>query len=175
MKNNIRGKNLEVTEAIHEYVEEKLSKLDKYFKESDNIKSNVLIKLRGHNQIIEVTILTTNFTIRGEESHENLYSAVDLVVDKLERQIKKNKTKLNKIDKEKIKEFSFAYESDTVQDNNKIVKRKKLSTKPMNEEEAILQMNMLGHDFFIYKDADTDNVTVIYIRKDGNYGSIETN
>jgi putative sigma-54 modulation protein len=173
MKNNIRGEKILVTKAIKNYIEDKLSKLKKYFKNPDDICSNVVIKLKGHEQAIEVTIPTTNFTIRGEESNNDLYSAIDLVVEKLEKQIRKNKTRLNKINK--TKEFNFNYEEDIEQEESKIVKRKVLETKPMSEEEAILQMNMLGHDFFIYKDSEGLNVKVIYRRKDGNYGVIETN
>lgn len=172
MKNNIRGQNIKVTKSIKDYIEEKLKRLDKYFKDPDSIESNVLIRIRGYEQIIEVTIPTENFTIRSEETNNDLYAAIDLVVDKIERQIRKNKTKLNKVNKEKVREFDLSYEEEE-QDENKIVKRKKIESKPMNEEEAILQMNMLGHDFYIYKDADDNKVKVIYKRKEGNYGLIE--
>jgi putative sigma-54 modulation protein len=173
MKNNIRGEKILVTKAIKSYIEGKLSKLNKYFENADNISTHVLIKVKGHEQTIEVTIPTTNFTIRAEESGNDLYSAIDLVVEKLERQIRKNKTRLNKINK--IKEFNLDYEEDIEQEENKIVRRKTLETKPMSEEEAILQMNMLGHDFFIYKEDKNLNFRVIYKRKDGNYGVIEIN
>lgn len=175
MKNSIRGEKILVTKAIREYINDKLSRLNKYFENPDNISANVLIKVKGHEQTIEVTVPTTHFTIRGEESSGDLYSAIDLVIDKLERQIKKNKTKLSKLNKEKVKEFKLNIEEESEQDENKIVRRKTLETKPMSEEEAILQMNMLGHDFFIYKDANLGGIKVIYKRKDGNYGIIETN
>jgi ribosomal subunit interface protein len=172
MKNNVRGQNVKVTKAIKEYVENKLEKLDKYFKDPDSLEASSLIRIRGHEQIIEVTIPTENFTIRSEEIHEDLYAAIDLVVDKIERQIIKNKSKFNRINKEKVREFNLAYE-DVEQDENKIVKRKKIESKPMSEEEAILQMNMLGHDFYIYKDADDNKIKVLYKRKHGDYGLIE--
>lgn len=175
MKNNIRGKEIVVTASIKKYVEEKLEKLNKYFENPNAITANILIKVKGHEQTIEVTIPTTNFTIRSEESNEDLYAAIDLVVDKLERQIRKNKTKLNKLNKDKVKDFILNFQEDIEQDDNKIVKRKKLETKPMDETEAILQMNMLGHDFFIYKDSDIGSIKVIYKRKNGNYGVIEIN
>lgn len=178
MKYNIRGDKLVVTDAINEYVETKLSKLNKYFKDED-ILANILLRVRGNSQIIEVTIPTDKFILRGEEEDKDLYAAIDLVTDKLERQIRKNKTRLkkqNSIDN-KYKEFNFEYiipEEETTEDEQ-IVKRKNIEMKPMDEEEAILQMNLLGHEFFVYKDINTNKVCVIYKRKDGHYGLIETN
>ena len=177
MKYNIRGDKLEVTDAIGNYVETKLDRLNKYFKE-DNILANVLLKVRGNSQIIEVTIPTDKFILRSEEADKDLYAAIDLVTDKLERQIRKNKTRLNKQNFDnKYKEFNFDYEKLEEEESSEdevIVKRKKLEMKPMDEEEAILEMNLLGHDFFVYKDMHTDGVNVLYKRKDGNYGLIET-
>ena len=177
MKYNIRGDKLEVTEAIGSYVESKLDRLNKYFKE-DDILANVLLKVKGNSQKIEVTIPTDRFILRSEEENKDLYAAIDLVTDKLERQIRKNKTRLNKqYSDNKLKEFNFDYEVDDdeeTSENEVIVKRKKLEMKPMDEEEAILEMNLLGHEFFVYKDMHTNNVNVLYRRKDGNYGLIET-
>ncbi len=177
MKYNIRGDKLEVTDAIEGYVESKLDRLNKYFKEGD-ILANVLLKVKGTRQIIEVTIPTDKFILRSEEEDKDLYAAIDLVTDKLERQIRKNKTRLSRQNVDnKFKEFNFDYEIEADEDTTAdeiIVKRKKLEMKPMDEEEAILEMNLLGHEFFVYKDMHTDNVNVIYRRKDGNYGLIET-
>ena len=177
MKYNIRGDKLEVTDAIGNYVESKLDRLNKYFKD-DEILANVLLKVRGNSQIIEVTIPTDKFILRSEEEDKDLYAAIVLVTDKLERQIRKNKTRLNKQNVDnKYKEFNFDYElleEEESSDNELIVKRKKLEMKPMDEEEAILEMNLLGHEFFVYKDMHTDNINVLYKRKDGNYGLIET-
>ena len=177
MKYNIRGDKLEVTDAINNYVESKLDRLNKYFKE-DDILANVLLRVRGNSQIIEVTIPTDKFILRSEEEDKDLYAAIDLVTDKLERQIRKNKTRLNRQNFDnKFKEFNFDYEIEETEDtseNEVIVKRKKLEMKPMDEEEAILEMNLLGHEFFVYKDMHTDNINVLYKRKDGNYGLIET-
>ena len=177
MKYNIRGDKLEITDAIGNYVESKLDRLNKYFKE-DDILANVLLKVKGNSQKIEVTIPTDRFILRSEEENKDLYAAIDLVTDKLERQIRKNKTRLNKqYSDNKLKEFNFDYEVDDdeeTSENEVIVKRKKLEMKPMDEEEAILEMNLLGHEFFVYKDMHTNNVNVLYRRKDGNYGLIET-
>ncbi|MBQ2873538.1 MAG: ribosome-associated translation inhibitor RaiA [Bacilli bacterium] len=178
MKYNIRGDKLEVTDAINNYVESKLDRLNKYFKE-DDILANVLLRVRGTSQIIEVTIPTDKFILRSEEEDKDLYAAIDLVTDKLERQIRKNKTRLNKQNNDnKFKEFNFDYEIPVEEETTEeevIVKRKNIEMKPMDEEEAILQMNLLGHEFFVYKDIHTNKVCVLYKRKDGNYGLIKTN
>ena len=175
MKYNIRGEKLVITDAIKDYTEEKLGKLDKYFKD-DDITANVLAKVRGNSQIVEVTIPTSKFILRSEEEHDDLYAAIDLVTDKLERQIRKNKTRLNRNVKESVKEFNFDYELPIEEEAKEtVVKRKKLEMKPMSEEEAVLEMELLGHNFFVYKDMDTNSINVLYKRKDGDYGLIETN
>ena len=176
MKYNIRGDKMVVTDAIKNYTMEKLDRLNKYFNDED-ITANVLTKIRGNKQIVEVTIPIDKFILRSEESNDDLYAAIDLVSDKLERQIRKNKTKLKKQNKvnNKYEYLNFDYEvKDNEEENNKIVKRKKFDTKPMDEEEAILEMELLGHNFFVYKDMHSDNVNVLYKRDDGNYGIIET-
>ncbi len=172
---NIRGDKILVTKAIKEYITDKLDKLNKYFDNEKDITANILVKVKGFEQTIEVTIPTANFTIRNEESAEDLYAAIDLVTDKIERQIRKNKTKINKIEKDAAKRLNLAFVEDDEEDEEKsIVRRKTLSTKPMSEEEAILQMEMLGHDFFVFKDSETSRICILYKRKDNNYGLIET-
>ena len=174
MKYNIRGDRMVITNAIKDYTESKLGRLEKYFKD-DDITANVLARVRGNNQIVEVTIPTSKFILRSEEENDDLYAAIDLVTDKLERQIRKNKTRLNRNVKENVKEFNFDYEIlEDEESKEKVVKRKNIEMKPMDEEEAILEMELLGHSFFVYKDMDTDKVCVLYKRKDGDYGLIET-
>jgi len=174
MKYNIRGEKVEITEAIKSYIVEKIGKLEKYFDNFEDIEANVVIKIRGKEQKMEITIPTTQFTLRSEESHSDLYAAIDLTVDKLERQIRKNKTKINsKIKKNLIQNFDVVLE-DTFEEEARVIKRKKIDMKPMDEEEAILQMEMLGHSFFVFNNIDTECVCVLYLRKDGNYGLIET-
>ncbi len=174
MKYNIRGDRMVITDAIKDYTESKLGRLEKYFKD-DDITANVLARVRGNNQIVEVTIPTSKFILRSEEENDDLYAAIDLVTDKLERQIRKNKTRLNRNVKENVKEFNFDYEIlEDEESKEKVVKRKNIEMKPMDEEEAILEMELLGHSFFVYKDMDTDKVCVLYKRKDGDYGLIET-
>ncbi len=176
MRYNIRGEKVEITPSIRSYIEEKIGKLDKYFEKPNDITANVVIKVRGKEQKIEITIPAMRYTLRSEESHDDLYAAIDLTVDKLERQIRKNKTKINsRIKKNVIQNFEMDLEDNFEDDNIKIFKRKKIDMKPMDEEEAILQMNMLGHSFFVFKNTSTNSICVLYLRKDGNYGIIETN
>lgn len=174
MKYKIRGEKVDITDSIRNYIEEKIDKLNKYFSQDDDLNVSVVIKVRGKEQKIEITIPTVHFTLRSEESHSDLYAAIDLTVDKLERQIRKNKTKINsKIKKNLIQNFELDLE-DKFEEDEKIIKRKKVEMKPMDEEEAMLQMDMLGHAFFVFKNTDTDTVCVMYKRKDGNYGILET-
>lgn len=177
MKLNIRGKNLSVTPAIKEYIEKKLSKLDKYFKDGDNTTSNVIIKTRANKDVIEVTILKDSMVIRAEVMDDDLYTAIDLVVEKLERQIRKNKEKYNIIRAKKNKDLESIFEDfdgDKISDEPTVVKRKTIDTsKPMDINEAILQMEFVSHDFFIFKDSQTKQICVLYKRCDGNYGVIE--
>ena len=174
MKYIIRSQKQDNTDAIKSYIESKLSRLDKYFDNSDEIEAHVLTKPNGRMQTIEVTVPTTHFTLRNEETNEDLYAAIDVVVDKLERQIRKNKDKINsRINKTIINDFDLDLE-DEYEKEETVVKRKKLELKPIDEEEAIIQMNMLGHTFFVYKDVNSGNINILYKRKDGNYGIIET-
>ena len=168
----IRGTKVEVTDSMKGYVKEKLSKLDKYFVDQ-KLKATVLVKVHNYLQKIEVTIPLKSLILRAEEEQEDFYAAVDLVINKLERQIRKNKSKLQKREKVKTKEFNLD-DLIEIEESDEIVKRKKIDVKPMNSEEALLQMQLSGHDFYMYKDSDTDAVCVLYKRKDGGYGIIES-
>ena len=173
MNINIRGDKIEVTDSIKKYVGEKLERLNKYFEDASKIDAHVIIRARNGEQIIEVTVPTSKYTLRAEEKHSDLYAAIDLVVDVLERQIRKNKTKLNKRRDSADVVFSFIPEEDEEYvETNQVVKRKTIEKKPMSEEEAILQMELLDHDFFLYNDVDQECFAVLYKRKDGNYGII---
>ena len=175
MKFNIHGKKVEVTDAIRNYIEEKIGRLDKYFENPDEITAKVLIRIVGIEQIVEVTIPIQKVVLRGEERHKDLYAAIDVVSDKLERQIRKNKTRMQKrVNKETISGFNLDFDDVKEDDDEVIVKRKEIEMKPMSEEEAILQMNLVGHEFFVFKNVETGNVDVLYRRKDGDYGIIET-
>ena len=173
----IRGSKLEITEAMEAYAKEKLSKLEKYLDETEKAKATVLVKVRDYLNKVEVTIPLKSLILRAEVSNEDYYAAIDLVIDKLERQIRKNKTRIASNKKKELRDFAYNYIeelNDEDQQEEKIVKRKKIDLKPMSEEEAILQMELLGHSFYLYKDAETNNPTVIYKRKDGDYGIIES-
>ena len=175
----VRGKNIKVTDAIESYVKEKLNKLDTYLGDSENVKANVLLNVHGRSQKVEVTIPLKNFILRAEDVQEDLYAAIDTVADKLQRQIRKNKTRLasKKMKTVAVQDFIFDKIEDIEEEEDKeekIVKRKKVEVKPMSEEEAILQMELLGHQFYIFKDAETLKPTLVYKRKEGNYGVIET-
>ncbi len=174
MKINIRSDKIKITVSIKNYITEKLSKMDQYFEKPDDISANVFIRSKNLEERIEVTVLTSKYTLRAEECHSDLYAAIDLVVDKLEAQIRKNKTKFQKRYKgEDIQDFNFNYEDlDESSNDSKIVKRKNIEVKLMDEEEAILQMNLLNHDFFLFNNAEENCYSVIYLRKDGQYGII---
>ena len=175
MKINARGQKIKVTDAIQAHTEEKLKKLDKYFDTPEEITANVLIKVKGKDQTVEVTIPTKKFILRGEETNNDLYAAIDLVTDKLERQIRKNKTRLKKKNVQNIIDFKIDFEVEKEDENKtKIVKRKNIEMKPMSEEEAILQLELLGHSFFVFKNVKTDEIDILYRRNDGDYGIIET-
>ena len=175
MKFNIHGRKIEVTDSIKSYIEEKIGRLDKYFENPDDITATVLIKLRGNTQVVEVTINANSYILRGEEDSKDLYASIDIVSDKIERQIRKNKTRMSKnIGKDSLKDFSFDFEElEENTSSNDIVKRKTVEGKPMSEEEAVLQMELLGHEFFVFKNSETNNVNVVYKRKDSNYGLLE--
>lgn len=175
MKFNIHGDKVKVTEAIKNHIEEKIGRLDKYFENPENLTANVLVKVQGFDQIVEVTIPAKKFILRGEVREKDLYAAIDLVSDKLERQIRKNKTRMKRNNKKSpVVDFVMDFEiEETEQDETKVVKRKVIEMKPMSEEEAVLQMNLLDHSFYIFKDAISNEVAVVYKRQDGDYGIIE--
>lgn len=167
----IRGNKIEITDAMKEYVKEKLAKLEKYTID-DDVQATVLVKVRNFTQKVEVTIPLKTLVLRAEDESEDFYSAVDLVINKLERQIRKNKTKLKKKEKSGIKELNIDNIID-LSTEKEIVKRKKIEIKPMNLDEAILQMELLGHNFYMYKDSELNRVALVYKRHDGGYGVIE--
>jgi len=181
---NIKGDNIEVTPAIREHIEKKVEKIERYFPEGTNARAMVHLKAINNSQSkVEITIPMQNLTLRAEERHEELYAAVDLIVGKLERQIRKYKTKVNRKfrDREPMGQAFANYESEgngntdeEKEEDFTIVRTKSFDLKPMDEEEAVLQMNMLGHNFFVFTDAETNDTNIVYKRKDGTYGLIET-
>ena len=179
---NIRGENLEVTDSIKNYVEKKVTKLERYFDTPPSSEVHVNLSVYNSEQTIEVTIPMKNLLLRAEEHNSDLYAAVDLVVDKLERQIRKHKTKVNrKARQEGAPKYVFAEMEKEAQErldeddeDVKIVRTKRFDLKPMVSEEAALQMDMLGHSFYVFTNAETDETNIVYKRRDGRYGLIET-
>jgi len=173
----VRGKNgFTVTEAIENYAHDKLSKLERYFRQE--LEAVVLCKTYKDHHKVEVTIPTKFFTMRAEVGEEDMYAAIDLAVDKLDRQIRKNKTKINKSlrAKEGVADlFHEDFDIDALERElvGSPVRKKTIEPEEMTSEDAITAMEMLGHDFYIYRDADTKNVNVLYLREDGGYGVIE--
>lgn len=170
----IRGDKLKVTESMNDYVFDKLKKLEKYIDSSENVRANVVIKIKNHEQKVEITIPLKKFILRAEETQEDFYAAIDVIVDKIERQIRKNKTKLQSRKIKESKDFITDYIDDEKFEDSNVVKRKKIEVKPMSEEEAIIQMDLLGHSFYLFKDSKTLKPTLVYKRNDNNYGVIET-
>ena len=172
----IRGDKMQITDAMKDYINEKLGKLEKYLENSDAVRANVIVKVKNHEQTVEITIPLKSFILRSEETKEDFYAAVDKTIDKLERQVRKNKTKL--MAKQNKASYDFNFEKidfkEEIEDEHKVIKRKTVEVKPMNEEEAILQMELLNHEFYMYKDSETNKPTVVYKRTDGNYGLIES-
>lgn len=179
MNYNVRGENIEVTPAIREYVEKKVAKLERYFTESPEAKVNVNLRFnQDKTSKVEITIPMPQLVLRAEETNVDMYAAIDLIVDKLERQIRKHKTKVNRKFREKgsVGAMFTSTVTETVEvdeDELEVVRTKRFDLKPMDNEEAILQMNMLGHNFYVYTNADTNRTNVVYKRKDGRYGLIE--
>jgi putative sigma-54 modulation protein len=175
MKYNIRGNKIEVTEAINDYITSKVSKLEKYLDDNDEVEAKALISTRGKDQKVEVTIWSGKYNIRAEEVNPDLYAAIDLVVDKLERQFKKYRGKLTSKRVQKEDYQSVEIEEYFEDEEKSIVRRKEVYLKPIDEEEAITQMELLGHSFFVFKNVDTNKINVVYKRNDGDYGVIEAN
>ncbi|MGF0095162.1 ribosome hibernation-promoting factor, HPF/YfiA family [Peptoniphilus sp. SGI.035] len=170
---NFVGKNIELTESLKNVAEKKFSKLDKYF--SKEVEARVVFSTIREEQTVEVTIFLPKTIIRAEETTDDMYSSMDNAVDALARQIRKHKTKLKRRyqNNETIRFDEIAEKEKIEEPEKKIVKRKNFELNPMNEEEAILQMELLNHNFFVFLDANTDAISVVYKRKDGNYGKIE--
>ncbi|GEL08020.1 ribosome hibernation-promoting factor, HPF/YfiA family [Salisediminibacterium halotolerans] len=182
MNFNIRGENLEVTSSLRDYVEKKVGKLEKYFDTAPSSDVHVKMSVLNKEQKVEITIPMPRLLLRAEEKHTDMYAAIDLVIEKLERQIRKHKTKVNKKfrtddslkymfknELEPLAEEEIPADDEDVQ----IVRTKRFDLKPMDAEEAVLQMDMLGHNFFVFADAASGSTSVVYKRRDGKYGLIE--
>lgn len=174
MKIKVSGKNIEVTEALREAVNKKLSKLDRYF--NPDVELHATLSVQKNRKIFEVTIPFNGVFLRSEEANDDMYASIDLVADKLERQIRKQKTRLERRNYTGSLRYQAIPTDDVIVDpseEQRIVKTKKFAIKPMSPEEAVLQMELVGHSFFVFLSADSEEVNVVYKRKNGNYGLIE--
>lgn len=174
MKINITGRKMELTEGLKTATEKKMGKLSKFFDE--DAEAQVTFSIQKNRHTAEVTINAAGMIYRAEETNSDMYAAIDKVADVIERQIRKNKTRLGK----RLRENAFAkitpLDDEQADEENKfdIVRVKRHAVKPMSPEEAILQMNLLGHQFYLFINDATEEYNVVYKRKDGGYGLIET-
>lgn len=180
----IHGDNLTITDAIRNYIEDKIGKLERYFTNVPNATAHVKVKTYQNSSTkIEVTIPLKNVTLRAEERHDDLYAGIDLITSKLERQVRKYKTRVNRKNRDRGNEQDIfvdaeattpEIDNETSESDIEIIRSKTFGLKPMDSEEAVLQMNLLGHDFFVFHDRETEGTSIVYRRKDGKYGLIET-
>jgi putative sigma-54 modulation protein len=169
MQLSVKGKNLEITEAIRSYAEEKIGRMERYL---DHIVSGTIsLGVEKHRQHVEVTLRVRDLTIRAEESTDDLYTSIDLVAEKLERQILRYKERISThVGRSGGREEAEA--PDTA-DEPRVVKTKRFALKPAEVDDAVMQMNLLGHNFYVFRNARTEEVNVVYRRRDGHYGLIE--
>ncbi len=173
MKTNIACRKMELTQGLKDYAERKAEKLEKFF--ADGAEAKFVFSVEKDRQKAELTIYSKETIYRVETVTEDMYSAIDKAISGMERQIRKNKTRLEKrLKSGALDAYNLAVEEDVPEEKEfSIVKKKVFSVKPMSSEEAVLQMNLLQHEFFVYKDAETEKPSIVYKRKDGNYGLIE--
>jgi putative sigma-54 modulation protein len=174
MRLKITGRNIELTEGLKAAVEERLSRLDKYF--NDDTIANVTMSVEKERQKIEVTIPINGGVIRSEQVTSDMYVSIDLVEETIERQLKKHRQKLITKQQAADSDFKQAFldaEDEEDVEQIKIVRSKKFDMKPMYAEDACIQMDLLGHDFFVFRNAETDEINVVYKRRGNTYGLIE--
>ena len=173
MKFTFACKKISLNDSIKEYAEKKISKLDKYFPE--DTEAHVTLSVEKNRHIVEITIPYSGGIIRGEEVSGDMYASIDTVIAKVEKQIMRHRTKLEKnlrAEAFAAQEASYAVD-DEEEEEHKVVRVKRFAIKPMDVEEAVLQMELLGHSFYVFENAEDGEVNVLYQRKDGNYGLIE--
>jgi len=176
VKLTLHGRNVEVTPALREYVEEKVGKLEKYFEYQ--LEPQVVLTVQKGDHRVEITIPLNGSVLRSEVETGDMYASLDDAVDKIERQIRKYKTRINRkarqVNDPLLLKENLGSTSKKEEDNEpKLVRTKRFNMKPMNIEDAILEMNLLDHDFYVFTNAETEEVNVVYRRRDGNYGLIE--
>lgn len=172
MKILVSGKQMTVRDSLRASIEKKLHKFDKFF--GDETEAQVTCRVRKGVKIVEITIHYGNVTFRSEEENETFETALDRSIESLERQIRKNKTRLEKtVRRDAFSVMEIGDDDEYEEDEEFVVRTKTYGTKPMTVPEAILQMNLLGHSFFVFRDAETEDTYAVYRRKDGNYGVLK--
>ncbi|HEY4537331.1 MAG TPA: ribosome-associated translation inhibitor RaiA [Erysipelothrix sp.] len=170
----IHGKNVDITDAMHDAVEAKLQFLEKYFDVDDTFRANVVVDVYPEGVQVEITITSKVGILRAEVLHQDFYAAVDKAIDKLESQIRKHKTRISKKSSEGLSEaFLKMIQEEEKSEEPELVRTKAIFAQKMNLNDAIVDMEMLGHTFFIYTDDETNEVAVVYKRNDGDYGLLE--
>ena len=174
MKLNIKTKNTQLTDALNDYIYKRLGKLEKYF--TGEMSGTVTMIVEQHSlHKVEATIPIDGYILRAEAQSNDMYASIDAVEEKLERQIRKYKTRINRKAKETgISAPAFTDEElpETPDAADHVIRTKHFAVKPMDEDEAIMQMELLSHDFFVFQNSQTNEINVVYKRKDGNYGVI---
>jgi putative sigma-54 modulation protein len=165
------GKNLDLTEALRSYVQHRLNKLDRYF-HGDIPAAQVVLSVQREHQRVEVTIPFEGMILRAEESDPSMYAACDLVLDKLERQLRKHKTRIQRHRHEHLHQVGGTDRGGQDAQEEAVVREKRFPLKPMTVAEAVMQLNLLGHDFFVFREAGSEQVQVVYRRRQGGYGLI---
>ena len=180
MRLQVKGRHIEVTDSLFQYAERKLSKLARHLSDESRCELELIVEHNpsiSENQVAEATIWTKGPVLRAREASTDMYASIDMVAEKLERQVKRYRERRSRKGAHHIASH-VAHAPEPVatlpeEDEAVIVKTKQFNMKPMTEEEAMLQLELIGHDFFVFVHAETDEVNVIYRRRDGNYGLIE--
>lgn len=173
----VKGKNVEITPALRAYAEKRVGKMERYFEEPD-VTAQVMMRVERELHVVEVTLQVGGLLLRGEERTGDMYASVDGVLEKLERQIRKYKTRINRKRLEvgtrpQETKPAVSPETEEVEPVGQVIRTKRFPIKPMSVEEAVMQMDLLGHGFFVFRNSNDEEINVVYRRSDGNYGLIE--
>jgi ribosome hibernation promoting factor len=179
MRLHVKGRNLEISEQIRTYAEEKLGKLDRLVNDPTRVELELAVEKNPSihdNHVAEATVWTKGPVLRAREASSDMKASIDLLVNKLERQVKRYREKRRVAPRRHARDGGLAAEAPPVEieeDETTIVKTKQFSVTPMSPEEAVLQLELVGHDFFVFRNAETETINVVYRRRDGDYGLIE--
>lgn len=173
----VKGKNIDVTPALREHAEKRLAKIAKFFTDGSPVTVDVVLSVQRDMHIAEVTLQVRSIFVRGESKTEDMYASIDASVDRVERQVRRHKKRLQARAQDSVKLGELHAEAQgagaVAESEPQLVRTKRFAVKPMDVEEALLQMELLGHDFFVFRNAENEEVSVVYKRRDGNFGLIE--